>query len=483
MASLECNPSLTTDSAKVSISAEPLLAFGLFWLLAAEPIRRVHLEGPITVLCGIVGVLILPGLIVLLISKYRSVGAQLPVLGFALFVVYSIMALAFGSAGVTHEGIQNVSVYAISAVLLCAGMLASNSRMSDFAAFSDLWLHRYIYCAVCGSVPYILLEFVTSSASRDTGTGAAPGVALIGFIACASLEKRRGSDWAAGAVLVGGLLLSVSRFYAAFALIVLIVGFARSRGAKHHELRRMVLRASIAIPFAVAAALSSSAFMSRFSDNDSVSVAGLDLGTSGRSKIWSTLIDRINGASVLLGHGPGAAANLVARQFITVTQPHNDYIRFAYDFGLPIAALFTLSVLAMCVRNGLFVRRARIRNDGSAPVYAMAFLGLMFILACALVDNISIYVFVVAPVYGWVGLSLRLSDEQQVTRTTSSSGGPSGHMQRRNVSAVRVIASSRPYGGIDRHFLHAPSSDSAERRAPATREVHRRARATRSRVR
>jgi O-antigen ligase len=70
-----------------------------------------------------------------------------------------------------------------------------------------------------------------------------------------------------------------------------------------------------------------------YSVGDGASLFGINVNTNGRSKVWEYLISGIE-QKPLLGHGIGQAQIAVTEYFVTIAQPHNDYLRITFDLGL-----------------------------------------------------------------------------------------------------------------------------------------------------
>lgn len=74
---------------------------------------------------------------------------------------------------------------------------------------------------------------------------------------------------------------------------------------------------------------------------------------SGRGAAWAYFLERV-GERPLTGYGPGSgpwlasqASNRTVREYFI--SPHNEYIRFAADLGIPLALIFFLGLIALCV--------------------------------------------------------------------------------------------------------------------------------------
>jgi len=200
-------------------------------------------------------------------------------------------------------------------------------------------------------------------------------------------------------IVVTLVIASLSRTASVLALLMLAgVAFRRvpgRRAAAGLGLGLIVVTATLATVLAVPA------LRERFTSGDNASIGGVSVNTSGRSALWEALWVRLDDAP-LLGHGAGAAAELVTTLFPGNRQPHNEYLRLAYDLGGIGLALFVLGSVV------LLVRVARRTRSSGHPVHAAALLALIALLASAVTDNTFIYPFATLPTAVLVGTSCAL---------------------------------------------------------------------------
>ena len=153
-----------------------------------------------------------------------------------------------------------------------------------------------------------------------------------------------------------------------------------------------------------------------------LALGSIAINTSGRSNIWSTVWKSSLEAPVF-GHGAGTASKLVEETFVTISHPHNDYLRLFHDFGLVGLGAFLLGYIVILVR---LIRHAR-RSDGWVTWSAAVALG-----ACGLAmwtDNVLVYSFVMVPLGFLVGIAL---------------GDERGPREQRGPSRKRRSTFSRP---------------------------------------
>jgi O-antigen ligase len=86
---------------------------------------------------------------------------------------------------------------------------------------------------------------------------------------------------------------------------------------------------------------------------------------------------------LVLGQGIGQAQISVSSQFVSIVQPHNDYLRITYDLGLVGLALwlFALVRVAVIIKSAKFLSRS-----GSA-------MSVILLLGFAFSDNPIVYPF------------------------------------------------------------------------------------------
>jgi O-antigen ligase len=111
-------------------------------------------------------------------------------------------------------------------------------------------------------------------------------------------------------------------------------------------------------------------------------ILGISINTNGRTRVWDFLIRGIEN-HLLLGQGIGESNISVSFQFVSIVQPHNDYLRLAYDLGLVGLMLWLFAV----VRIGVILKGEKILNRSASA------LPVILLLSFALSDNPIIYPF------------------------------------------------------------------------------------------
>ena len=139
----------------------------------------------------------------------------------------------------------------------------------------------------------------------------------------------------------------------------------------------------------------------RFAQGDvSLSVAGIDVNAEGRTQVWTVLWSGVQNEP-LTGHGPGSASALSLTIDPAFDNPHNDYLRILYDFGIVGFALLAWSSM----RSAGLLRHARTSSHDSIPAGAALNAGLAVLITMA-TDNPLDYPFVMIPLGALIGLGL-----------------------------------------------------------------------------
>jgi O-antigen ligase len=131
---------------------------------------------------------------------------------------------------------------------------------------------------------------------------------------------------------------------------------------------------------------------------DGAVVGGVRINTAGRFNIWKLLLERASD-SPWIGHGIGAAEDLVIGYFGTVAQPHNDFLRIYFDLG--IVALFLW--IFMCIRIGMKGFRSKSSSHMINLNFKFKYVLLFQLSVFMTTDNPLVYPFYVLPVFYLLG--------------------------------------------------------------------------------
>lgn len=110
-----------------------------------------------------------------------------------------------------------------------------------------------------------------------------------------------------------------------------------------------------------------------------------DLQTSGRAEMWLALWEEFP-ERPWLGHGADASG-VVSMEVANMDQPHNDYLRLLYDYGVIGLALFLLAVIWTMVR---LMRLKSVAVEHRWWKYALASSFIPYLLLM-ITDNIILY--------------------------------------------------------------------------------------------
>jgi hypothetical protein len=328
-----------------------------------------------------------------LVAMHRRVPASV---GRVMAVFMAFLLACAGSAvlgTVTRQGIQYISVLvaAVGAVALGAIVRARLGKALD-----DLVARCVRFTSMV-----LIVAFVTKAAGAhvDVAPQVSSIVALvdIGWFLAEHRAGRKHAVWWALALLIA-IALSLSRSALAAGSIV-VVG-AMIAAPPRRRLRSLIVGVLL-ISAGYWAITSWAPLHDKFFTGDlSLSAGGVTVNAEGRVEVWRVLWSEVPNAW-LLGHGPGAASARSVQIEPAFDQPHNDYLRLIYDFGVVGTALFAWFTLRVA---RLLKRAMRIGPPSIAPLAART-AGLA-ILIVMITDNPLDYPFVMIPLGALVGLGL-----------------------------------------------------------------------------
>ena len=381
-----------------------MLVLAVVWMAVSDipttvSLGPVSVSGAATLLAGVGTVVLAPML--LLHGRGRSAprswtllippGPRRSVVPTAL-VLFCVVAVVGALRAASQSGVQQASVYVGFAGAIAVGALYSEAdtgrRLFD--------LMGSVMCVVgVLAVPVFLLGLPVWGARS---------YALAATVAVAALVPYRSDRLLvrlAPYALTAGIAASLSRTALAIAVLLLAFAVLRSR----HGMRgfRVVLALVALAVLGVVAFLAIPSLRDRFLGGDnSVTVDGVAFNTSGRTQIWSVVVQDALTAP-WFGHGAGTASDLLAARYTDIAQPHDDYLRFWHDFGLLGLALFLIGYGALITGA---VQRARGAGRADRGVHWGAALALLAVAAAAVTDNPVIYPFVMLPLGVIVGVSV-----------------------------------------------------------------------------
>ena len=328
-----------------------------------------------------------------------------------MFDAYATGSLLWYSPGT--PGVQQMAVY-----LSFFGFIVLTARETERHPELAGTLHRVL---LGGSVIAVVLY---AKVYLDGGLGAdgivgARSYALYALVPLAtSLAVWQASGqrrWlAAAGVLLTLIFLSMSRtaMVAGLLAVPLAIGL---RGDRRSVGRAMFVAGAVAAAFA-GAVLSYAPLYDRFFANDaSMNVGGVAVNASGRTAMWNMVLDSL-GHDWVFGKGIASSANLIATYFPELAQPHNDFLRFYYDFGvvgLMLWLAFVVQIVCVLLRH----LHQTLRTGGTAyAVHLAPLLAIVAVTITMFTDNSVTYYFVMVPVGILIGCSLGVSKAHSVER-------------------------------------------------------------------
>lgn len=423
---LTANPTLTP--ATINVGKRPgigqlpfTVALGASWMILVDAPRRIELghmtlSGALTILVATLTLLCLPGYVNSstdlrsTLSNNEWARTRIPWLLW-IFVFYSLASFLITghTKGFSSESIQNFSVLlAFVGSVAFAGTIQSDvivERGWNLLRSVSTW---FAYLALGASALAHMGGLIDGRLHAYLFNPRA--LAIVSLIALAIVipgtPRNRWMQYAPF-VIVAALAISLSRASTVIGLALLVFLVLRSRQAKRGELggrtfKLLFMLIGVAL-IGYLLLLYYAPFRERFlNDHDTVSFGGVAIATEGRATVWSLILSKVDNWQ--FGQGAGAASVLVNERFPGVLDhPHNEYLRFYFDYGALGLALFVGGYLVLTWRNFSNARR----TDGS--VHWAAFLGLISTALVAITDNPFVYPFVMVPLGSLVGLSLARS--------------------------------------------------------------------------
>lgn len=252
---------------------------------------------------------------------------------------------------------------------------------------------------------------------------------LTALILLAIVIPIRDASWLvrmAPYVLTASVVATLSRTASVVSIVMLM--FVAVRGRPRGRLLRAALYAVIAGASLVALWFIYPPFRERFLTGDNaVIINGVPLNTSGRTAIWTLLVDGL-GSSHWFGHGAGAAQRAVNAVYPAISHPHSDYLRILFDFGYVGLACFAAGMILLLLRIV-----SRISAHGGW-IHWSALIGLLAVGLSAITDNVFVYPFVMLPLGVIVGYSMSFPPRARRMRKPTS----------RRSSMPTAIASGNP---------------------------------------
>lgn len=206
--------------------------------------------------------------------------------------------------------------------------------------------------------------------------------------------------------LVLSQLLSLSRTAAAIGLLFLVFVVLRNKRGLRLLLAAFLLAVVVLVGFLAVRFFEP--LRDRFLVGDNaLQLGGATISTQGRVTLWDTLLASIEG-SWFFGNGLGSAYATLSANGLP-NDPHNEYLRFYFEFGLVGVLLFLMMWSGLVFRS---LSNARVSDH---PVHWASAIGLLAIGAVAVTDNPFVYGFGMAPLAVLIGLSLAHANHEDMT--------------------------------------------------------------------
>lgn len=134
--------------------------------------------------------------------------------------------------------------------------------------------------------------------------------------------------------------------------------------------------------------------------DSALKVAGVTVNSSGRISAWKEILKGIEPESWILGNGPGSSTEFVRKFMFPWIEPHNDYIRIFFDFGLIGCLLVGLAYTFYGIALYKAVRYKK-NTFSLAGVFALLSISVM-----AVTDNPLIVSFIMFPLAVVISLGI-----------------------------------------------------------------------------
>ena len=321
----------------------------------------------------------------------------LPLLMFGIYAAGSLMWFS-----PTTKGLQVLCVLLafVAVTLLCA------REVENDPAFASL-LHRtadaatlFAVCVYGLSVPLFGMENNELMMPRPFALFALVGVA------------RQVAVWQSGnwkGLLRAGLIiviiyLSVSRT-AMVAGMLMIPFAALIRGDKKGIFYSLAAGVVGAVALGLGIMLSPKMQERFFGLDASMNVGGVAVNASGRTAMWEMLWNDAF-KTPILGRGVGSSSLLIDDFFPGLGHPHNDFLRFFYDFGVIGLGLWLVFHIVATITVFVRARRAARVKSADLEIHLVPMMLLVVLVPAMLTDNPVGYYFVMVPLAVMLGCSL-----------------------------------------------------------------------------
>ncbi|HEX8912114.1 MAG TPA: O-antigen ligase family protein [Humisphaera sp.] len=345
-------------------------------------------------------------------APLRLAPALLPLAAFTAYAALSpIWGVRFESVWIQQLAV----LVAFGGCFILAGREASLHPR-----FGEALLRALDLASVTAAVGYTL-TYLAFGGGADAVIGGksvfvARGFALFALLAVARQLARYHAGDLGGIVIAVWLTALVTLSQSRLGMVACAALFPVSHaivGGRRNWAAAVVMTAAAAGGLALMLTLSQEMHDRFFGYDASLEVGGVAVNASGRTAAWEALIGDIRTpAKLCFGWGVGAASTYVSLRFENLPHPHNEYIRFLYDFGLFGLGSFVVFLATALVMSWRRTRAATAAIRGTGQARATLGLPLTALLSAVgiavsfLTDNAGIYVFVMAPLGMVLGAAL-----------------------------------------------------------------------------
>ncbi|MGB3300176.1 MAG: O-antigen ligase family protein [Phormidesmis sp.] len=336
--------------------------------------------------------------------KGRIPKAAQPALGLIAFVIFTILSLIghLSNSEVSPiVGLQNISVY-----IAFVGILILSCVESTRSFNIPDYVEKYLPMVTLFSAGLFWIGSLTTA----LGAGGLVGSRAYALFSISGVAWLLAS-WRYGkprSLLYSGLVIitivsSLSRMVSVICVLLAVISQTSLSSFKGLFKTLFILASLAMVSYAAFTFIPS--VNARFTGvGDNATVGGVQVDTAGRSKIWGVVYASAMKAP-LLGQGPGSVTIPVAKETNSI-HPHNDYLRFFYDYGLAGVVLWIWGYSALLVKTFSNWIWANTHDRANAHTHLAAFLALIGVAVGMITDNVVVYVFAMSPLGVLVGASL-----------------------------------------------------------------------------
>jgi O-antigen ligase len=334
------------------------------------------------------------------------------------------------------DGVQNALVYLLFGMsVIFAGSMAARHpiRMQALIDEGLRWVSRIGLALVAVELVVHGLPsreaYLAAPSSWFTGPRSVAALGLLPFCWHLSRWYQGYRSSGIGAMLwVCAMLVSLSRAATAIALLLLCLMVGFQALLKANRALGGVALLLCGVFLATTTILQSEEFNRRvFAGDAGISVGPVRVNASGRMVLWAIVVQSAR-QHPWVGQGLGSSNRVIGSALKDlIRHPHNDYLRVWHDLG----AVGLLLLVFGIVRWQWTLFRSWYRSEragaGGLRVELLAFLVLFAVSALAIVDNVFIYSFVMAPAGLMIGVGLG----------SATASEPSGRASARKRTGLR----------------------------------------------